>query len=44
VLRRFREAALNRELQRVQVSTALQAFDNSLARMHGFAPQIRSWI
>jgi peptidoglycan hydrolase-like protein with peptidoglycan-binding domain len=39
---RFRQAALNRDLQRVQVDTALNAFRTSFQRLQGFAPQIQS--
>jgi Putative peptidoglycan binding domain len=39
---RFRNAALDRSLQKVQVSTALAAFAGSLRQVQGFAPQLRS--
>jgi peptidoglycan hydrolase-like protein with peptidoglycan-binding domain len=39
---RFREAALHRELQRVQVSAALRAFNDSLTQIRAFAPQVKS--
>ena len=41
-LSRFRAAALDPALQRVQVSTALQAFNDSFQRVQAFAPQLRS--
>lgn len=39
---RFRQAALDPGLQRVQVSTALTAFGTSFQRVQVFAPQIKS--
>jgi hypothetical protein len=39
---RFRNAALDRSLQKVQVSIALQAFNGSLRQVQAFAPQLRS--
>jgi hypothetical protein len=39
---RFRNAALDRSLQKVQVSTALASFAGSLRQVQGFAPQLRS--
>jgi peptidoglycan hydrolase-like protein with peptidoglycan-binding domain len=41
-LGRFRQAALNRDLQRVQVSASLAAFKQSFVRLQGFAPQLRT--
>lgn len=41
-LGRFRAASLNREFQRVQVKTALDAFGKSLRELRNFAPQIQS--
>lgn len=39
---RFRRAGLDRALQRVQVTTAVEAFEASLKMMKGFAPEIRT--
>jgi peptidoglycan hydrolase-like protein with peptidoglycan-binding domain len=39
---RFRRAGLDRALQRVQVTTAIDAFASSLKILKGFAPEIRS--
>jgi hypothetical protein len=39
---RFREAGRNRDLQRMQVSTALSAFSASFQKLQAFASQIRS--
>ena len=39
---RFHQAGLSRDLQRVQVNTALRAFRESFQRLQAFAPQIRS--
>ncbi|HVF67270.1 MAG TPA: peptidoglycan-binding domain-containing protein [Pyrinomonadaceae bacterium] len=39
---RFKRAGLSRALQRVQVTTAIEAFDSSLKLMKNFAPEIRS--
>jgi peptidoglycan hydrolase-like protein with peptidoglycan-binding domain len=39
---RFRRAGLDRALQRVQVTTAVKAFTDSLRIMKSFAPEIRS--
>jgi hypothetical protein len=41
-LTRFRNAALDPALQKVQVSAALKAFGSSLAGIQGFAPQLKS--
>jgi peptidoglycan hydrolase-like protein with peptidoglycan-binding domain len=39
---RFLNAALDRSLQKVQMSTALADFSESLRQVQGFAPQLRS--
>ncbi|HYY98828.1 MAG TPA: hypothetical protein VE642_09575, partial [Pyrinomonadaceae bacterium] len=39
---RFRRAGMNRALQRVQVTTAIKDFTDSLKMLKGFAPEIRS--
>jgi peptidoglycan hydrolase-like protein with peptidoglycan-binding domain len=41
-LSRFRQAALNQALQRVQVNTALAAFGASFQKLQAYAPPIRS--
>jgi peptidoglycan hydrolase-like protein with peptidoglycan-binding domain len=41
-LTRFRQAALDKDLQKVQVSVALEAFGDSFQRFQAFAPQLRS--
>jgi hypothetical protein len=39
---RFRQAAVSRNFQPVQVTTALKDFSNSLTRMKQFAPEVKS--
>jgi peptidoglycan hydrolase-like protein with peptidoglycan-binding domain len=39
---RFRQAALNRNLQQVQVREAVDAFTKSFERLRGFAPQLKA--